>query len=35
MQPPNLVPIADVKNFLLRGAWYGCLLRGSARALLI
>jgi len=35
MHPPNRVTIADAKKCLLRGAWYGCLLRGSARALLI
>jgi len=35
MQPPNPVTIADAKKCLLTGARYGCLLRGSARALLI
>jgi len=35
MQPPNAVTIVDAKKCLLRGARYGCLLRFSARALLI
>jgi len=35
MQPPNPVTIADVKKCMLTGAWCGCLLRGSARALLL
>jgi len=35
MQPPNPVPISDAKKCLLTGARYVCLLRGSARALLI
>jgi hypothetical protein len=32
MEPPNPVTIADAKKCLLTGAWYSCLLRGSARA---
>jgi len=35
MQPPNSGTIADAKKCLLTGVRYGCLLRGSARALLI
>jgi len=35
MQPPNPVTLAVAKKCLLIGAWYGSLLRGSARALLI
>jgi len=35
VQPPNPVTMADAKKSLLTGAWYGCLLRGSDRALLI
>jgi len=35
MQTSNPVAIADAKKCLLTGARYGCLLRGSARALLI
>jgi len=35
MQPLNPVSFADVRKCLLTGALYGCLLRGSARALLI
>ncbi|EDL78424.1 rCG65851 [Rattus norvegicus] len=34
MQPPNSVTLADAKKYLLSGARYGCLLRGSGRALL-
>jgi hypothetical protein len=33
MQTPNPDTIADAKKCLLRGAWYSCLLRGSARSL--
>ena len=32
MQTPNPDTIADAKKCLLTGAWYSCLLRGSARA---
>jgi len=35
MLPPNPVTNADANKWLLTGAGYGCLLRGSARALLI
>jgi len=35
MQPPNPATIVDAKEYLLTGAWYGCLLKGSARDLLI
>jgi hypothetical protein len=35
MPPPNPDTIADAKMCLLTGASYGCLLRGSARTLLI
>ena len=31
-QTPNSDTIADVKKYLLRGAWYSCFLKGSARA---
>ena len=34
-QPPNLDTIADANKSLLTGAWYSCLLRGSASAWLI
>jgi hypothetical protein len=33
MQPSYPVTIADDKKCLLTRAWYGCLLRGCARAL--
>jgi len=32
IQPPNPDNIADAKKCMLTGAWYSCLLRGSARA---
>jgi hypothetical protein len=32
MQTPNPGTIADAKKCLLTGAWYSCLLRGSARS---
>jgi len=35
LQPPNPVTIPDLKKYLLIGARYGSLLRGSARPLLI
>jgi len=34
IQPPNPVTINDAKKCLLTTAWYGCLQRGSAKALL-
>jgi hypothetical protein len=34
-QPPNPDTIADANKSLLKGAWYSCLLRGSASAWLI
>jgi len=35
MQLPNTVTIADANKCLLTGVSYGCLLRGSTRALQI
>jgi hypothetical protein len=32
MQTPNPDTIADAKKCLLTGAWYSCLLRGSAKS---
>ena len=32
LQTLNPETIVDAKKFLLTGAWYGCPLRGSARA---
>jgi hypothetical protein len=32
VQTPNPYTFADAKKCLLTGAWYSCLLRGSARA---
>jgi hypothetical protein len=32
MQTPNLDTVADAKKYLLTGAWYSCILRGSARS---
>jgi hypothetical protein len=35
MQLPNPDTIADAKKYMLKGALYGCLLRGPARTLQI
>jgi len=32
IQPPKLDNIDEAKKCMLTGAWYSCLLRGSARA---
>jgi len=32
IQPPNPDNIADAKKYMMTGAWYSCLPRGSARA---
>ena len=33
IQLPNPDIIVDAKKYILKGTWYGCLLRGPARAL--
>jgi len=32
IHPPKLDSIYEAKKYMLTGAWYSCLLRGSARA---